>query len=140
MKRKFIKFKPAVKPLIPYFLAAMDLIPYEKLEVVRGYNASLTRDDDAYATIWRHTNGRHSIGIRMSDKVTKMARPGWLKVHGKAPRALWDLLSAFAHELAHLTHWEHTPEHMQLEARIMLRFVRVCKAQKINNVYKRRIK
>ena len=32
------------------------------------------------------------------------------------------MLGDFAHELAHVVHWEHTPEHWELECLIQMRF------------------
>lgn len=38
-----------------------------------------------------------------------------------------DILCAFAHELAHLEHWTHTPEHKQLECNILGIFMHMLK-------------
>lgn len=34
-----------------------------------------------------------------------------------------DILHSFAHELSHMVHWDHTPERMKLECRIMMMFM-----------------
>jgi len=40
---------------------------------------------------------------------------------------LEDTLHSFAHEIAHIVHWYHTPEHLILTARLFLSFVRKAK-------------
>jgi hypothetical protein len=43
-------------------------------------------------------------------------------VRVRRPLSTIDILHTFAHELAHIAHWEHTPEHKRLECQIMSMF------------------
>ncbi len=38
-----------------------------------------------------------------------------------------DILCTLAHELAHLDHWEHSPEHKQLECELTIDFMKLLK-------------
>jgi len=47
------------------------------------------------------------------------------------------VLITLAHELAHLKHWEHTPEHFKLQTQILARFAKVLKDLGIKDTYQR---
>lgn len=40
------------------------------------------------------------------------------------PYSKIDILNTLAHELAHLDHWQHTPEHKILESKLTVHFMR----------------
>jgi hypothetical protein len=43
------------------------------------------------------------------------------------PYSKIDILRSLAHELAHICHWRHTPEHNELECRLLISFMRRLK-------------
>lgn len=45
----------------------------------------------------------------------------------RKPLSTLDILHTFAHELAHMVHWDHTPDHKRLECQLMMMFMTMAK-------------
>ena len=114
----------------PFLLSVQDIINLERLSWVKGYKVQLNKQDHGYATILRSNNNKvFNINI-------KTARN--LKVNNKkthCPEYLEIFLLTLAHELAHIHHWEHTPEHFELQVKVLRRFSKVLKQLNVKDTF-----
>lgn len=53
------------------------------------------------------------------------------------PNFMYEVLHTLAHELAHLTYLDHSPDHLKLTAKLLQKFATVLKRQGVTNTYKR---
>lgn len=137
--RKRIAFSSNVRWLIPFVRAAKPLIPYQKLKRVHGYHLSTRMGVASSGTITRNTTGHFKISIPLNDYSIHRPRDSKrAKIIEVVPNYTWEILSSLAHELAHMVHWEHTPAHMRLEARLMIRFANTCVKLKITDLWSER--
>lgn len=58
----------------------------------------------------------------------------------KVPVIAQHMLENFAHEVAHVKHWEHTPDHVIFTAKVLKKFGKVAKDMGIRNLEVRRCK
>ena len=79
-------------------------------KICRIYGA-LTHQTDGYYTMTLYVKYNSIISLNPKPKFRT-------KVFSKV-----DILSTFAHELAHLMHWDHTPQHKMLEAKLTMLFM-----------------
>lgn len=116
--------------LIPFITEVANLIPYKKITNIRGYKvkAGLSEQTDGSTLNW---NNKYSINLLLLTYCTQR------KQH--RPKPMHFILDTLAHELAHTVHWEHSPEHYALQAKIMLKFAKVLKKLNINDSSKRSI-
>ena len=111
--------------LAPYLQAARGLVSTRGLTKVMGYQVAADSDEVVYGRLWKYEDGRRVITVatRLPD--------------GKRIRFA-DVLQVFAHELAHLKYWEHTPKHWELENKIAARFARVAERLGVKDTTTRR--
>lgn len=116
--KKNIKYWPNVRWLSPFIESVAHLVPIERLSYIKGYKIRRNFEPAQEAQIIKTLpNGKCVITI----KVIKYDKR--LKKHVNAYIA--NVLESLAHELAHLTHWEHTSNHFRLQAEIMMKFCNV---------------
>lgn len=84
-------------------------IPLRKLKKVYGYRTAKGRRTQSLGACNKE-NGVFTIGLNVG-------------IAGE-DQAIGTILQTFAHELAHMVHWDHTPEHAALEAAIYKRFAK----------------
>lgn len=118
-----VKLADNVKWFEPYFGDVSHLVPLEHLEKVFGMFPRLDQLQHHHAHLVDETDGRnHRKYISMYLLYTSTVKLKPLKRKIKAFSKV-DLLEHLAHELAHLVHWKHTPNHKRLECEIMLKFM-----------------
>lgn len=119
------KFYKNVKFLEPYFKAAANLVPLDKVKQIKGYYVRLGSVERGYGAILRANNNKtFNITIK-------------IKQSSGQKEYLIVVLDTLAHELAHLKHWEHTPGHMKLQSKILIEFAKVAKQLNVKDTYKR---
>lgn len=125
---KHIKFSKNATWLKPYIRAIKDLIPIDKLASIKGYRLrhGLTPDKDGLTKIYRN---KFYITLRMWEA----SEDGKKYIRFR----FYSIFEALAHELAHCAHWEHTPDHFKLTARILMRFARVMVKEGITDTSER---
>jgi hypothetical protein len=120
------KFHKSVTWLAPFLKSVGNLVPTDRIKWVKGY--SVPRGKKPKADAYIHMFGNHKtfhINLELSSiKKGKLISP-----------YLYNFLDSFAHEIAHLIHWEHTAEHFKLKNQIQLKFVKVLKQLKIDDTY-----
>jgi hypothetical protein len=122
--RQVTKLSKNVRWLAPYLRAAKGLVPTHRLKAIGGFTA-------------RPANDQIHVGWTLTDdmKSFRMLLALGFRERGRLFRyRLNDVLQTFAHELAHMVHWDHSPKHWALEARIAARFARVAKRLKVKDV------
>lgn len=123
-----IKYDKKLDWLRPFVHSIRDLVSIDKIHSIRGYSVAINKEEQQYASITAYKK-KYNINLRltMNYYLTKQQKDMYLST----------LLETFAHELAHLQHWEHNSDHFQLTAKILLRFSFVLKKLKINKLYQR---
>lgn len=72
---------------------------------------------------WQHCHGLITYFDKKSYRITLYVTYHEMMSDQIKPYSTIDLLQYLAHELSHLEHWEHTPQHKQLECIIMSLFM-----------------
>jgi hypothetical protein len=115
------KFTKPVEWLVPFYDSVLDLVPADRILKIYNYRVPLSKTEHYDGLCHKYT------GTKWFD----IALPLDGHVHSKRkryePLEMQAILANFAHELAHTVHWEHTAEHFELTALIMLRFYYVMK-------------
>lgn len=126
-----MKIQKNIKWIEPYVISVKNLVPLKQLDGISGYTIPMGKEQHQYAAIWYNKYGRKRYHIYLALKnnynIVKIQKPQYLAA----------FLQYLAHELSHMKHTEHTPEHFELEAKILLRFARVLKKSGITDTYKR---
>jgi hypothetical protein len=68
---------------------------------------------------WQHCHGLITYYDKKSFRITLYTTYHSMMHDTIKPYSTIDLLQYLAHELAHLEHWDHTPDHKQLECILM---------------------
>lgn len=126
----FPKMTKNVMWLKPYIMSVKHLVPINKISKVCGYSVPLHKAEvqDA-AIVYPSGKKKAVISIRMTNNDyinEKQLRPYYAQV-----------LNHLAHEMAHLKHFDHSPKHLELEARIMLKFAKVAAKLGVKDLWKR---
>ena len=116
------RFSEKLEWLEGYLTLASSFIPkIKKLKSVTIITPKPKQRARIYGCLTHRVDGYYSMTlyvkynsiIKLYPKVTMK-----LKTFSKV-----DILSTFAHELAHLNHWDHTPQHKMLEAKLTMLFM-----------------
>jgi hypothetical protein len=118
--RQVTKLTKDVRWLEPYLRSASRLVPTHRLKAIRGFTVR-AEEDFHFGRILTPDFKSFTMTLALREQVGRRV----------SPRYIVDILQTFAHELAHLKHWEHTPEHWALEAKIAARFAKVAKRLKL---------
>lgn len=142
MALKQPKFTKELEWLKPFYNEAKGLIPESKNIVrIASYKVPLHKDIMTEASCLKYENNRtYNINL-LSCNHLHMSIDKELKIayHQRA-RTVSDILVCFAHELAHVIEWEHTPRHWELEHKIALKFTKVLKKQNYKDTSTRKPK
>jgi len=132
MKAKFYK---NVVWLEPFFYTAKGLVPLSKVRTIRGYSVSyVTGHEATNASCVTETSRTFDINILTHHQRFQINDNGTYSPKRHRRRIAYDMLGDFAHELAHVVHWEHTPEHWLLECKIQRRFISLIKKWEVTEV------
>jgi len=113
--------------LEPYVNSAKTVVPLKKLVRLRAYKVPLTKTIQTDGWCNHLGNGKYEISLRLWGRNNRSTRHETI---------FWEeALHSLAHELAHLKEWDHTPEHYELQARIMLKFTRILREQEVPDIY-----
>jgi len=118
------EFAPGVAWLEPFYEEVKDLIPKRKIiHTVKGYSTKIGQIPTLGAT---HTN--------RLEKEYDITLKAWTIYYDgrRSPYLAYYMLEVFAHELAHVKHWDHNAAHMRLTSRILTRFAAYAKRKGLN--------
>lgn len=122
-----MKISKDLKWLIPFLDAARPLVPkMKKLKKISKNSAQTKKVHRSHAAISFFFETKHyEISMYLQyQKIRKFGDPSTVTL-GYYTKI--DLLTSLAHELAHLYHWDHTPEHKTLESRLTILFMEMLK-------------
>ena len=122
-----IKLNKDVKWLEPYLKAADSFVPIRRISSVIGYQVPFYKTERQYGSITVHYD-KNQININLLIKTQDLNQG----IHKNARMA--NVLDSLAHELAHLLEWEHTPEHLMLQAKLLMCFAKVSKELKVKDL------
>ena len=116
----FIKVSKEIRWIIPYINLVEGILPQiKKLDSVRTMRTSYVKRDRCYGETNFFVDGTFTIKVR-----TKFQKIDFYPLSVTIlPFSKLDILFTLAHELAHLKHYEHTPEHKLLECQILSVFM-----------------
>jgi hypothetical protein len=116
--------------LEPFVKSVAHLVPLHRINRIRGYSVPIDKGElqDAAITL-PDKKRKYNINIRIKNN-------DYIK--GKQRNAYTaQILSHLSHELAHIKHWDHSPKHLMLEAKILLKFARVAGTMGIRDLWVR---
>lgn len=127
-----IKYTKNVSWLEEFVLCVDDIIPIENIKRIKGYKVALGLNEtkDAAIHVANSKADKFYITIKLYDQ--ELVENELKHIPMQTSR----ILDSLSHELAHLVHWEHTPEHFKLQAQIMHRFYKILKLKKIDDTWK----
>lgn len=110
-----------------YVQAVQHLLPeLKRLKRISAKKAHKDYVQRVHATCWEYyaDHKSYKINLYVSKSSVSSLRPLKIKL---SRYSTMELLMNLAHELAHLRHWEHTPDHKSLECSIALVFMNMLK-------------
>lgn len=123
-----MKYTHNVLWLKPFVESSRTLVPLRKLKSIRGYRVTKGKQERSYGSM-TNNNGRYSMALLLQRVPKKKSDP-------YIDATLSGVLECLAHELAHLSHWDHTIEHFTLQCQILLKFCFVLTQEKIHDTSK----
>ena len=123
-----MKFLKHTGFLEPYTIVVQHIVPLHKLSKIKAYRVQLQNTIRVDGLCTHLGNGKYNIALRLWDHNEISTR--------QIRTDIAYVLDSYAHELAHLSRWEHTPKHMILQARIMKKFGQVARDLGIKDTYK----
>lgn len=133
------KYSRNTRWMKPYVEAVRDIVPLSRLQEVIGFKVPLDKSEQCSATIIRYTGAWYKITLRLWDpKYKNLGGRKFLKTQHKRSDFA-SVLDSLAHELAHMIHWDHTPEHLILQSKILIRLARVAKKLGVKDTYSSKI-
>lgn len=128
-----VKFDKSCEWTRVLFNEVEHLVPakvWRKLLRVKAYKVPIYKaQDNMAACTWYEEDDTFVLSFLKTTRdfkpTTKPTKAGkFIAQNVEYPHRLSLLLEAISHEIAHLVHWEHTPEHFALQARIMLHWAK----------------
>lgn len=118
-----MKISKRLEWLYPYLDAVEDVIPrFKKMESIRTIRSSKTKRDRTMGELCLE-NGTYTLKLRAQYQHLTFGSK-LSKVDVKLCKlSKIDILCTLAHELAHMYHWDHTPEHKLLECQLLTIFM-----------------
>lgn len=109
--------------LQPYLKAISNDIDLTKIKAIKGY-----------VVVWKNPTceGKAVKEGKYFTITMKLNRANLPE-----PNFLYEILHTLAHELAHVKHMDHSPEHLKFTAKLLQKFATVLKRQGVTNTYKR---
>ena len=110
-----------LKWLIPYYQEVKPLLPKHTLSKINHIPLQKGKIQRIWAQIWKiKYSYKFELSIYTETWQLKSLKPVKRK---RMAISKIDLLCTFAHELAHIAHWYHTPQHKTLECLILMTFM-----------------
>jgi hypothetical protein len=123
-----IKFSKNALWLRPYLKQVKDIIPLDKIVSIKGYRVRKGLEECLDGSTHKY-RGKYFINIRLWN----LNDGGTVHRRGRYEQ----IVHVLAHELAHIIHFEHPPDHFRLTGRIMMRFARVMSKEGITDTSER---
>lgn len=118
------KFSKGVAWLEPFYKEVEHFLPKrKKIIAVKGYS--------------RREGQNGSLGCALTDSKEReytITLQAWTIIYSgkRVPYMAYYMLEVFAHEIAHVVHWDHEHKHMELSSKILRKFARKAKRDKLS--------
>lgn len=132
-----IKYSKNLLWLKPFVECAGKHVPINRLKYIRGYKLPLNKDPKAFATLATLPGGYFQMNIRTNTVDVKTLKNGTFKPVKHREMYLAVMLDTLAHELAHIKHWDHSPEHFILQSKIMVDMGKMLQKLQVPDTYVR---
>lgn len=133
-----IKISTSLKWMRPYLEVISDLVPLPRLQKIETMKTPLDRQSQADAIITKTNNGWYYMRINTWSPVWANLGESKFKKIKYTKEPLANTLDSLAHELSHMVHWEHKPEHLMLQAQILVRFAKKAQVLGVTDTYNKR--
>lgn len=110
-----------LKWIWPYLDSVGDLVPLSSIKKISYYKTREMLGPARHKAIIHRLDNNKNFNIFIRTTLTKDQRIPICSSNQE------DILFYLAHELAHVVHWDHDPQHFKLMADIFQRFGRVLK-------------
>jgi predicted metal-dependent hydrolase len=118
--------------LRPYLDAAKGLVNTDKLKAITHYTVPISKVKHTEACLIRYDTKNYKMTITLYDHKRVKLPNGKFKMTHKRHRLSY-ILDSLAHELAHLKYFDHRPEHIVLQCKILARMAKVAKKLQITD-------
>jgi len=122
----------------PYVDAVAEMVPLNRLTSITGYKVPIDKVEQCSALISKCA-GWYRITIRNYRPDYESLGDGKFVKNGHKREYVAVILENLSHELAHLKIWEHTPDHLLLQARLLTRMARQAKKQGLKDTFNRTV-
>lgn len=121
--------------LKPYVESATGLAPLHRLAYLKAYKVPLEKAERAAASTIKINQIMFGINLTLWSHSFKKIKGRKMKKTNHRRLDLAFILDSVAHELAHMVHWDHTPAHLELTARILVRLAKKAKELGVKDTY-----
>jgi WLM domain len=125
-RKKFTKYNNYVKWLVPFTEAVAHIVPTDRLDAVKGYKVLKNKEIAQQGQIIMDNSTRRFVITLLTEIYSKSSKD-YLEDY------IETILDTYAHELAHMVHWEHTVAHWRLKCTIQNEFASVLERMGIEN-------
>lgn len=117
-----VKIAERLSWLEEYVSLAQTMVPkVKKLRSIKLLSPQEKKINRVYGQIVKYPEGHYIMSLYIEhNKVARLYPKPVLKTYQYSKV---DILGTLAHELAHLEHWDHTPQHKMLEAKLTMLFM-----------------
>ena len=122
---KHIKFSKRNEWLREYVESAHGLVNLDKLKSVTTFTVPTSKIKKTEACLTRYDSKNFKMTLTLYDHIRVRRTNGKIKVEHKRHNFNY-VLDSLAHELAHLKFFDHRPEHLALQARILVRMTKIA--------------
>lgn len=128
-----IKISPELEWIRPFIRIAGEYVNTNRIKSVTGFAVPLGKSEqlDAHILVDNDTH-KADLMIRVMNHYGAHGR-----ITHRKPSYISEILDHLAHELAHLSEWEHTPTHFFLQHEIMKMFSCIMEKHNITDTWKR---
>ncbi len=121
-----IKYNASSAWLAPYVNQVAHLVPVDRLDMVKGYKVLKNKEINQQGQIIMDLATKRFVITLRTEKYSKESKK-------YKNEFISNVLEVLAHELAHMSHWEHTPAHWKLQATIQAEFGNVLNRQGVKD-------
>ena len=124
-----MKLPDKLEWLRAYIDLAKRTVPTSRLRKMYIIPSSLDKRHKLEGCLVEIKKGKqYDIGIYLEYQEMTFSQDGQVHIQLK-PYSKMDLVELLAHELAHLKHWEHTPDRRALQAKLAIKFAKQMKEE-----------
>lgn len=128
-----IKFSKKIEWLRPYVECVKGMVNLDKLKGISTFKVPLSKVKTTEACLIRYDAKNFKMTITLYDHTRVRQKNGKFKVQHRKHRLNY-ILDSLAHELAHLKYFDHRPEHLELQAKLLIRMSKVAKKHGITDI------